>query len=147
MEYKQVINLLDNTPNQPTKFRTKNWVEINDDSRGTYNTNSPIKFKTSMSRSSLCDYSDAYILASGTITITGAGADDTAKWLDERNKGVIFKNCAPFTDCISEINNTQIDNANYRDVVIPMYNLIEYSDNCPKTSGSLLAILHRWSKR
>ena len=79
MEYEQVINLLDNTPNQPTKFRTKNWVEINDDSRGTYNTNSPIKFKTSMSRSSLCDYSDAYILTSGTITITGAGADDTAK--------------------------------------------------------------------
>ena len=79
MEYQKIINLLDNTPNQPTKFRTKNWVEINDNSRGTYNTNSPIKFKTSMSRSSLCDYSDAYILASGTITITGAGVDDTAK--------------------------------------------------------------------
>ena len=90
-----------------------------------------------MFRSSLCDYSDAYILVSGTITITGAGADDAAKRLDERNKGVIFKNCAPFTDCISEINNTQIDNAKYIDVVSPMYNLIEYSDNYSKTSGSL----------
>ena len=86
-----------------------------------------------MLRSSLCDYSDAYILVSGTITITGAGADDAAKRLDERNKGVIFKNCAPFTDCISEINNTQIDNAKYIDVVMPMYNLIEYSDNYSKT--------------
>ena len=96
------MNLLDNTPNQPTKFRKKNWVEISDDARGTYNTNSQIKFKTtSMLKSSLCDYSDAYILVSGTITITEAGADDAAKRLDERNKGAIFKNFAPFTDCIS----------------------------------------------
>ena len=87
-------------------------VEINDDSCGTYNTNSQIKFETSMLRSSLCDYSDAYILVSETIAVTRAGADD-AKRLDKRNKGVIFKNCAPFTDCISEINNTQIDNAKY----------------------------------
>ena len=65
-------------------------------------------------------YNDAYILVSGTITITGAGADDAAKRLDERNKVVIFKNCAPFTDCISEINNTQIDNAKYIDVEMPM---------------------------
>ena len=60
MEYEEIINLLDNTPNQPSKFRTKNWIEINDDSRETYNTNSQIKFKTSMLKSSLCDYSDAY---------------------------------------------------------------------------------------
>ena len=90
-----------------------------------------------MLRSSVCDYSDANILVNGTITITGAGPDDAARQLDERNKGVIFKNCAPFTDCISEINNTQIDNAKYIDVVMPMYNLIEYSDNYSKTSGSL----------
>ena len=83
-----------------------------------------------MLRSSLCDYSDTYILVSGTITITGAGADDAAKRLDERNKGVIFKNCAPFTDCISEINNTQTDNAKYIDVVMYVYNLTEYSDDC-----------------
>ena len=85
MEYQKIINLLDNAPNQPTKFRTKNWVEINDDSRGTYNTNSQIKFKTLIFRSSLCDYSDAYIFASETLTITGAVADDSAKRLDEKN--------------------------------------------------------------
>ena len=129
--------MLDNTPNQPTKFRTKDWVEINDDSRGKYNTNSQIKFKTSMLRSSLCDYSDAYILVSGTITIAGARNDDAARRLDERNEGVIFKNCAPFTDCISEINNNQIDHAKYTDVVMLMYNLTEYSNNYSKTSGNL----------
>ena len=71
--------MLDNTPNQPIKFRIKNWVEINYDSRGMYNTNSQIEFKSSMLGSSLCDYSDAYTLVSGTIAITGAGADDAAK--------------------------------------------------------------------
>ena len=102
MEYQKIINLLDNGPNQPTKFRTKKWVEIN----GTQNTNSQIKFKTSMSRSILCEYSDAFILVSATIPIARVGADDTAKRLDERNKGAMFKNCTPLTDCISEINNT-----------------------------------------
>ena len=69
----------DNIPNQPTKFRTKNWVEVNDGARGKYNTNSQIKFKTSMLKASLYDYIEAYILVSGTITITGAGADDAGK--------------------------------------------------------------------
>ena len=85
----------------------------------------------------LCDYADAYILVKGTITITGAGDDAAARRADERNKGVIFKNCAPFTKCISRINNTDIDNAQDIDIVMPMYNLIEYSDNYSKTSGSL----------
>ena len=87
MEYQKIANLLDNETNQPSKFRTRNWIEINDESRGTYTSND-IKFKTTMLRSSLCDY--AYILVKGTITITGAGNDDAAKWLDERNKDVIF---------------------------------------------------------
>ena len=91
-----------------------------------------------MLRTKLCDYSDAYILVSGTITITGVGNYDAARQLDERNEGVIFNNYAPFTDCINEINNTQIDNAKYIDVVMPIYNLIEYSDNYSKTSGSFL---------
>ena len=73
MGYQKIIQLLHNTPNQPTKFRTKTWIEINNDSRGTYNTNSQTKFKTLMLRSSLCDYSDTYILLSETRTITGAG--------------------------------------------------------------------------
>ena len=103
MEYQKIINLLDNTPNQPTKFRTKDWVEINDDTRGTCNINIQTKFKTSMLKSSLCDYSDAYILVSGTITMTGERYNNSARRADERNKGVIFKNCVPFTDCISEM--------------------------------------------
>ena len=122
---------------QPSKFRTKKWVEINDESRGTYNVNSQIKFKTTMIKSSLCDYSDAHIFVKGQITINGAGDDAAARKKDERNKGVIFRNCAPFINCISEINNTQVDNAKYIDIVMPMYNLIEYSNNYAKTSGSL----------
>ena len=90
-----------------------------------------------MLKSSLCDYSDAYILVKGTITIEGAGADAAARQADERDKVVAFKNCAPFTNCISEINDTQVDNAKDIDIVIPMYNLIEYSDNYAKTTGSL----------
>ena len=88
-----------------------------------------------MLRSSLCDYSDAYILVKGNITVNNtaaAGAD-----ANNTNKKVIFKNCAPFTKCISRINNTDIDNAQDIDIVMPIYNLIEYSDNYSKTSGSL----------
>ena len=87
-----------------------------------------------MLRSSLCDYSDAYIFVIGKITITGAGDDTVARQTDERDKGVAFKNCSPFTNCISEINNIQIDNAKNIDIVMPMYNLIEYSDNYSKAS-------------
>ena len=138
MEYQKIANWIDDASNKPSKFRTKNWVEINDESRGTYNVNSQIKFKTTMLKSSLCDYSDGYILVQGKITITRVGADDAAKRVDERDKGVAFKNCAPFTTCISELNNTQVDNARDIDIVMPMYNLIEYSDNYARTSGSLL---------
>ena len=136
MEYQKIINLLDHTTNQPSKFRTRNCVELNAESRGKHDS-SNIKFKTSMVRSDICDYSDAYILVSGTITFTGEGGDDNAKREGERNKGVIFKNCEPFTECISNINDTQIDNAKDTDVVMPVYKLIEYSDNYSKTSGSL----------
>ena len=117
------------------QFRTRNWVEINDESRGTYNVNSHIKFKTTMLKSSLCDYSDAYILAKGTITVNNTAAADADA--NNTNKKVIFKNGAPFTNCINEINNTQIDNAKDIDIVMPMYSLIKYSDNYSKTSGSL----------
>ena len=137
MEFQKIVNLLDNALNQPSKFNTKNWVEINDESRGTYNVNSQIKFTTTMLKSSLCDYSDIYILVKGKVTITGAGDDAEARQADERDKDVAFKNCTPFTDCISEINNIHIDNCKNIDVVMPLYNLLEYSDNYAKTSGSL----------
>ena len=135
MEYQKIAILLNDESNQPSKFKTRNWAEINDEARGTYSPNKQIKFKTSMLRSSLCDYSDAYILVKGNITVNNnAGAGAAANNI---GKKVIFKNCAPFTSCISKINNTQIDNAEYIDIVMPMYNLIQYSDNYSKTSGSL----------
>ena len=137
MEYQNIKKLIDDESNQPSKFRTKNWVEINDESRETYNANRQIKFKTAMLKSTLCDYSYEYILAKGKITITGAGDDAAVRQADERDKGVAFKNCGPFTNCISEINNTQIHNAKDIDITIPMYKLIQYSDNYSKTSGSL----------
>ena len=136
MEYQKIANLIDDdASNQPSKFRTRNWVEINDESRGAYNVNSQIKFKTTMLKSSLCDYSDVYILVKGTISVNNTAAQGAAA--NNTNKKVIFKNCAPFTNCISEINNTQIDNAKDIDIVMPIYNLIEYSDNYAKTTGSL----------
>ena len=136
MEYQKIANLIDdNTPNQPSKFRTRNWTEINDESRGAHNVNSKIKFKTTILKSILCDYSDAYILVKVTITVNNTAAQGAAA--NNTNKKVIFKNCAPFTNCISEINNTQIDNAKDIDIVMPMYNLIEYSDNYAKATGSL----------
>ena len=96
--------MLDTESNQPSKFRTKNWVEINDDVRGVYSPNKQIRFKTAMLRSSLCDYSDysdAYIFVEGNISInnTAAAAADP----NNGNKKVLFKNCAPFTNCISKI--------------------------------------------
>ena len=136
MEYQKIANLLNNELEQPSKFRTINWVEINNESRGNY-ANGGIKFKTTMLRSNLCDYADSYILVKGTITITGAGDDADARQADEREKGLTFKNCAPFTKCISRINNTDIDNAQDIDIVMPMYNLTEYSDKYSNTTGSL----------
>ena len=93
MEYQKIINLLDNRPNQPSKFKTKNWVEIYDESQGTFNEDNQIRFKASMFRSSLCDYSDAYIL----VETATAAAPNSA------NKKIIFKNCTPFTNCIWRI--------------------------------------------
>ena len=134
MEYQKIANLLNDESNKPSKFRTRNWVEINGDIRGAYSPNKQIIIKIKMLRSILCDYNDAYILVKKNITVTaaaGAVANNT-------NKKIIFKNCATFTNCISKINNTQIDNAEYIDIIMPMYNLIEYSDNYSKTSGSLM---------
>ena len=131
MEYQKIINLLDDTTNQPFKFRTKDQVEINDEPKGTHS-NSNIKFKTTTIRSRLCDYSDAYILVKETTPVPNTAAAVAAV-----NKKLTFKNCATLTDCITEINNTQTDDAQIIDVVMPMYNLIEYSNAYSKTSGSL----------
>ena len=118
----------------------ENGLEINHQSIGTYTSND-IKFKTTMLRSNLWDYADAYVLVKGTITITGSGNDDATRRADERDKAVTFKNFAPFTKCISRINNTDIDNAQDIDIVMPMYNLIEYSDSYSKNIRKFMAIL------
>ena len=128
MEYQKIANLVESTSDNLSKLSTRNWVEINDEARGNY-ANKDIRFNTTMLGSNLCDYVDSCILAKGTITITWAGAYADARNADERDKGVTFKNCAAFTKCISGINNTDIDNTHDFDIVMPMYNLIEYSDN------------------
>ena len=110
MEYQKIINLLDNTLNQSTKFRRKNWIEINDDSSVMYNTNS----------------------VSETIIVTALAAGG-----GNNNIQLVFKNCAPFTYCKSEINNTQVDSSKDINVVMLMYNLTEYIDNYSKTSEGL----------
>ena len=122
MEYQKIIDLLENTPNQQPKFRTKNLIEINNQ----------IRFKTSMLKSSLYEYNDVCILMSGNITVAELAASR-----GNNSMLAVFKNYAPFTDCISEINNIQINNARDTDVVMSMYNLIEYSDNYLKRSGCL----------
>ena len=118
--------MLSDESHKASKFKTRTWAEINDEARGTYSPNKQIKYKTSMLRSSLCDYGYAYILVKGNITVNNTAAGNDA---NNTNKKVKFKNCAPFTSRISKINNTQIDNAEYIDIVMPMYNLLEYSDN------------------
>ena len=131
MEYQKIANLLNDESNKPSKFRTRNWVEINDEQE----VQTPIKFKTSILKSSLCDYSDAYILVKGNITVNNTAPDGAAA--NNTNKKVISKKCDPFNNCINKINNTQTDNAEYIDITMPMYNLIKYSNNYSKTSGSL----------
>ena len=134
MEYQKITNLLGTTLDEIPRFITKKWVKVYDQSGSAddrYKPNKQIRFKTLMLRSDLCDYSDAYIVVKGTITLDGAAN------ANKRNKGTAFKNNAPFISCISKINNTLIDNAKDLDVVMPMYNLLEYSKNYRKTTGSL----------
>ena len=101
MKHQKIVNLLNDESNKPSKFRKKNWVGVNDDIRGAYSPNKKIRFRTAMLRSSLCDYSDAYMLVKGNIAVNNtAGAGAAA---NNTNKKVIFKNCVPFTNCISKI--------------------------------------------
>ena len=125
MEYQKITNLLGTTIDEIPRFTTKKWVEVHDQSGSAddrYKPNKQIRFKTSMLRSDLCDYFDAYIAVKGDITVTNP---NSALY----DKKLAFKNNASFTSCISKINNTPIDNAEDLDIVIPMYNLLEYSKN------------------
>ena len=120
--------------NQNSKIRITNWVETFNELGGKYN-DSNIKFKMSIISSNLCNYRDEYIFVKGTLTVPNTETSGAA--VNNTNKNVIFKNCAPFTNCVTKINNTQEDNAQNIHVVMPMYNLTEYSAAYLKTSGSL----------
>ena len=127
METQKIVNLLNGSGNENSKFATKKWYVIDSESKGDYSQDDPIKFLTKSLESSLCDYSDAYILVTGNITATPNNAI----------RQVGFKICAPFKNCRTEINDIFIDNADFINITMPMYNLIEYSDNYSDTSGSL----------
>ena len=119
--------MLNSPENEYSKFATKKWYVIDSESKGVYSHENEIKFLTSSLESSLCDYSDAYILVTGNITATPNNAATQ----------VVFKNCAPFKDCRTEINDTFVDYADFINITMPMYNLIEYSDNYSNTSRRL----------
>ena len=135
-------------------FVTKKWIEVYDQSEGNYNVNKEIRIKTSMLRSDLCDFGDVYIVVKGNITVTkktftaddidapnNTAANVTATNTANNNafgdKKLLFKNNAPFINCVSKFNGVKTDNAEDLDVVMPKYNLLEYSKNYKKATGSL----------
>ena len=132
MEYDKINNLMlseDNESEKLSKFVTREYVKVNSLSNA-YNENKSIRFKTPMLRSNLCDYSDVYILVKGTITVTTPGANNNANNIREkRNRPLILKNTAPFVSCITRINGELIEDADDLDIVMSMYNLLEYSKN------------------
>ena len=140
MEYDKINNLLlseDNESEKLSKFVAREYIRVNSLSN-TYNENKSIRFKTPMLTSNLCDYSDAYILVKSTITVTAPGANNGANNIrDKRNRPLILKNNAPFISCITRVNGELIEDADDLDIVMSMYNLLEYSKNHRKTIGSL----------
>ena len=135
MEYQKITNLLGNIPDKVPRFITKKWIEVHNQS-GTaedkYKPSKQIRLKTSILRSDLCDCNDAYIVVKGIVTVSAEERDR-----DEMNRDFVLKNIAPFISCISKINGALTKNAEELDVVMPMYNLLEYSKNYSNTSGSL----------
>ena len=124
MENQKILNLLNEASD--SKFLTRKWNIGNDNSKTNYDAANEITYNTEVLKSNICDYNDAYILVKGDITITGHPVTQVA-----------FKYCAPFTKCITKIDETTIDDAEKLDLVMPMYNLIEYSSNFSETTGSL----------
>ena len=122
METQKIINLLNDTDNENSKFATKKWHVVDTESKCNYSHENR-KFLTSSLESNLCNYSDAYLLVTGNITVRG----------DDANTKVAFKNCAPFRECRRKINETFIDEVVHINTAMAMYNLIEYSDNYSDT--------------
>ena len=140
MEYDKINNLLlseNNESEELSKFVTREYIIVSS-LLDTYNENKSIRFKTPMLRSNLYDYSDAYILVKGKIVVTAPGVNNNANNIrDKRNKPIILKNNAPFVSCMTRINGELIEDADDLDIVMPMYNLLEYSKNYRKTMRSL----------
>ena len=142
METQKIVNLLNSSENEYSKFATKKWYVIDSETKGSYSHHDPIKFLTKSIESSLCDYSDVYILVTGDIAVTrtiaaAEGNNPQRKQPIAAVTQVAFKNCAPFKDGRTEINDTFVDYADVINVAMPMYNLIEYSDNYSDNSASL----------
>ena len=131
METQKIVNLLNDSNNESLKFTTRKWYVIYDHNNGQYGrgneNDSTIKFETKVIKPNLCGYSDAYTLVTGDMKVAEVAA----------NTNVAFKNCAPFTRCVTRINDEHVETAENLDIIMPMYNLIEYSDNYADSSGSL----------
>ena len=136
MEYDKINNLLDSESENLSNFVTRQYTKVNSLSNA-YKENKSIRFKTPMLRSDLCDYSDAYILVKGIIIVVNGVVNGVENEILRRNRPLILKNNAPFVSCMTKINNEFIEDADDLDIVMPMYNLLEYSKNYRKTIGSL----------
>ena len=131
METQKIVNLLNDSDNESSKFATRKWYVVNDQNNGQYGrgneNDSTIKFETKGIKPNLCDYSDTYILVTGDVKVADVAADTN----------VAFKNCAPFTRCVTHINDGHVETAKNLNIIMPIYNLLEYSDNYNGSSGSL----------
>ena len=134
LKYKNVIpkniNLLGNVSDKLPRYVTKKWIEIYDESLGTYNTNKDIRFKTPQLRFDLCDYNGTYILVTGKISVTNPNNN-------AYDKKLAFKNNAPFFSCMTRINSNLVEDTQDLDIVMPLYNLLCYSKSYRKTTRSL----------
>ena len=131
IETQKIVNLINDFDNESSRFATRKWYVINDQNNGQYGrgneNDSVLKFETKVIKPDLCDYSDAYILVTGDVKVAEVAA----------NTNAAFKTCSPFTKCVTYINDEHVETAENLDIIIPMYTLIEYSDNYADSSGSL----------
>ena len=127
MEPQKNVNLLNDSDNESSRFATRKWYIINDQNNRLYGNDSTIKFDTNVIKPNLCDYSDVYILVTGDIAVVNGN----------QNTSIDFKNCSPFTRCVTHLNDKNVETADSLNIIMNMYNLLEYSDNFAKSSESI----------